>query len=244
MIAAAILGLCALQQAATAELQFVQAKVQKSRCIGLEGIAKAVQKRVTADAYAEVKRYWPDAHPYVEEACFRRGEILRSLGESGAARGCFEDVLEVAPDDSDFYIRSLLELGHLCRRAKQYDPSLSYYSLAAAHHKGSLSYQVRGQSWLAKLNLTLKEYETAIRAAKLWRKRALSSVEYIRASDVYLCALAESHEWEMAEKELKSLRNKMQKQSTAPSEEGKSVAKALDGLKAPRVIELMRQGGR
>ena len=244
MIVTLIFSLCVFQQAVSAEAQFDIAKTQKSLCIGLHGIAKVTQKRVAATAYADVKRYWPEAHPFVEESCYRRAELLRSLEETGAARGCFEEVLEVAPADSDFYIRALLELGHLCRRAKQYKDSLSYYALAAAHDKGSLSYQVRGQSWLAKLNLSLKEYDSAIAAAKLWRKRALSSVDYIRASDVLICALAESRAWASAEKELAALHKKMKKQALAPSEEGEAVAKALSKLKAPKVIQLMRQGGR
>mgnify|MGYP003387538676 FL=1 len=244
MIVALIFSLCVFQQAVSAEAQFDIAKTQKSLCVGLNGLAKVRQKRVAAAAYADVKRYWPEAHPFVEESCYRRAELLRSLEEIGAARGCFEEVLEAAPEDSDFYIRALLELGHLCRRAKQYVDSLSYYALAAAHDKGSLSYQVRGQSWLAKLNLSLKEYDAAIAAAKLWRKRVLSSVDYIRASDVFICALAESREWASAEKELAALHKKMKKQSSAPSEEGAAVAKALSKLKAPKVIQLMRQGGR
>jgi len=244
MIVTLIFSLCVFQQAVSAEAQFDIAKTQKSLCVGLNGLAKVRQKRVAAAAYADVKRYWPEAHPFVEESCYRRAELLRSLEEIGAARGCFEEVLEAAPEDSDFYIRALLELGHLCRRAKQYVDSLSYYALAAAHDKGSLSYQVRGQSWLAKLNLSLKEYDAAIAAAKLWRKRVLSSVDYIRASDVFICALAESRAWAAAEKELAALRKKMKKQSSAPSEEGAAVAKALSKLKAPKVIQLMRQGGR
>jgi CelD/BcsL family acetyltransferase involved in cellulose biosynthesis len=94
------------------------------------------------------------------------------------------------------------------------------------------------------LNLILKEYDAAIAAAKLWQKRALSSVDYIRASDVFICALAESREWKSAEKELAALHKKMKKQASAPSEEGEAVDNALSKLKAPKVIKLMRQGGR
>ena len=36
----------------------------------------------------------------------------------------------------------------------------------------------------------------------------------------------------------------MKKKALAPSEEGEAVAKALSKLKAPKVIKLMRQGGR
>jgi tetratricopeptide (TPR) repeat protein len=244
MIIGLVLSLCTMQQVATAELQFDVARVQKNSCTGLAGVAKVAQKRVAAEAYADVLRYWPDAHPFVEEACYRRAEILRSLGEEGAARGCFEDVLEKAPADSDFYIRALLELGHSCRRNKQYKDSLAYYAQAAAHDKGSLRYQITAQAWLAKLNLALKEYAQAMHEALLWRKRALSSVDYIRASDVYLCALTDSRDWKTAEKELGLLRNKMKKQATAPGKEGEAVAKALSQLKAPKKITLMRQGGR
>ena len=112
MIVALIFSLCVFQQAVSAEAQFDIAKAQKSLCVGLNGLAKVTQKRVAATAYADVKRYWPEAHPFVEESCYRRAELLRSLEEIGAARGCFEEVLEAAPEDSDFYIRALLELGH------------------------------------------------------------------------------------------------------------------------------------
>lgn len=244
MIVSLILSLCAMQHIGTVELQFDMARVQKNRCTGLTGVAKVEQKRVAAEAYADVLRYWPNSHPFVEEACYRRAEILRSLGEDGAARGCFEDVLENAPANSDFYIRALLELGHLCRRNKQYKESLAYYAQAAAHKKGSLRYQITAQAWLAKLNMSLKEYTKAISAALLWRKRSLSSVDYIRASDVYLCALTANRDWKTAEKELSLLRNKMKKQATAPGKEGEAVAKALAQLKAPKKIKLMRQGGR
>lgn len=233
-----------MQQAATAELQFAQAKVEKSRCIGLTGIAKSAQKRVAADAYAKVRLYWPDSHPYVEEACYRRAEILRSLGEDGAARGCFEEVITFAPVDSDFHIRALLELGHLCRRNKLYKDSLMYYAKSAAHKKGSLRYQIMGQAWIAKLNLSIKEYPAAITAALKWRQRSLSSVDYIRASDVYMCALAQSHNWQKAETVLSALHKKMKRQANAPGKEGAAIATALARLKADKVITLMRQGGR
>ena len=244
MILSVLLSCCAMQQLESAQQQFEFAKSQKSRCTGLSGIAKGTQKRAAADAYADVKRYWPIAHPYVEEACFRRAEILRSLEELGAARGCFEDVLELAAVDSDFYIRSLLELGHLCRRSKLYEQSLNHYARAAAHSKGSLSYQVAGQSWLAKLNYSIKEYAAAEEAALQWRERSLSSVDYIRASDLYLCAMARQRKWREAQQQLADLRKEMLKQSTAPSEEGEAVAKALAKLKAPKEIDLIRQGGR
>ena len=71
-----------------------------------------------------------------------------------------------------------------------------------------------------------------------------SSVDYSRASDVLICALAESRAWASAEKELAALHKKMKKQALAPIEEGEAVAKALSKLKAPKVIKLMRQGGR
>ncbi|MDP6963601.1 MAG: hypothetical protein QGF46_05480 [Planctomycetota bacterium] len=244
MLLSAMLIVGAFQQLESVEAQFDFAKSQKRMCIGLAGVEKVEQKKKAAQAYGEVKKYWPQGHPYVEEACFRQAELLRSLEEVGAARGCFEDVLEVAPPSSDFYIRALLELGHLCRRVKQNKQSLEYYQRAADHKKGSLKYQILGQAWLAKLYYQLQDYALAISAAKEWQARSLSSVDYIRATDLLICAMSRNRNWREADSLLGNLRKKMARRATAPSEEGEAISRALDSLKGPKEIKLAREGGR
>lgn len=226
------------------EAQMDAAKQAKSDARGLKGIARLEQLKAAADAFQAVSRYWPKEKEAVAEACFRRGEVLRSIGEAGAARGAFEETVAVGQSGGEFRVRAYLELGHLCRRAFEHEDALVYYQKARDCKKVSLRYNNDGREWMTRLSLEIFAWKAARQAARDWEKHAEGPVEEVRARDAQILALLGAGDWRKAEKELEKLRKSMRRMASAPTREGTQLKKALDEMKAPKAIELARTNGR
>lgn len=231
-------------KAESVEAQMSTAQHLKAKVRGLRGVPKLTQMQEAADAFQAVARYWPREKEIVAEACFRRGEILRSMGEAGAARGAFEESAAVGSKGLDFTVRSYLELGHLCRRAFEHEDALAFYRKARDCKKVSLRYNNDGREWLTRMLLEIFSWKEARLAARDWEKHAEGPVEEVKARDLQILALLGSGEWRKAEKELEKLHKSMKRMASAPTREGKRLQKALEGMKAPGAIELARTNGR
>ena len=221
-----------------------QAKAAKSATRGLKGEARIQAMRVAAREYAAVARHWPEQKLLVTEACYRRGEILRSLGEGGAARGAFEDALEAAPAGSDFSVRALLEIGHLCRRAELHADAMAFYEKARDRKEVSLRYNNDGREWLARTHLAALAWKAAEVAAIDWAEHAEGPVEEVKARDRQLLALIGQKRLLAAGQLLAQVREEMQPLGAAPTKEGESVRKAVERMKAPEALEKARTNGR
>jgi len=231
-------------KAESVEAQLLVAKQVKGEARGLRGIARIKQMKAAAEAFQAVAHFWPKEKEQVVEANFRRGEVLRSIGEAGAARGAFEDVIGVLKSGNDYVVRAYLELGHLCRRAFEHQEALDYYAKAKNCKKVSLRYNNDGREWLARVNLEVFAWKEAQYAAKDWEKHAEGPVEEVKARDLQILAILGGGQRRVAEKELDKLRRQMKRLASAPTREGRQLEKALDAMKAPKAIELQRTNGR
>jgi len=233
-----------LVKAESVEAQMALAQQAKAKARGLRGVPRLTQMQEAADAFQAVARFWPKQKEVVAEACFRRGEILRSMGEVGAARGSFEEAAAVGRKGMDFTVRSYLELGHLCRRAFEHEEALAFYRKARDCKKVSLRYNNDGREWLTRMLLEIFSWKEARLAARDWEKHAEGPVEEVKARDLQILAWLGLGEWRKAEKELERLQKSMLRMASAPTREGKQLKKALEGMKAPDAIELARTNGR
>jgi len=226
------------------EAQMEVAKQRKSEARGLKGIARIEQMKAAANAFQAVARFWPKEKEVVAEACFRRGEILRSMGEAGAARGAFEEAAEAERAGKDFTVRAYLELGHLCRRAFEHEDALVFYRKARDCKKVSLRYNNDGREWITRLALEIFAWKEARLAARDWEKHAEVPVEEVKARDLQILAMLGEGDWRKAEKELAKLKKSMRRLASAPTREGAQLKKALEEMKALKALELARMNGR
>ncbi len=220
--------------ATSAAEQLAVAKKIKNAVRGKKGEERFRQLRQAAQAFARVARDWPHNKGVVAEACFRRGEILRSLGEAGAARGAFEDVLEVAPSHNDFGVRALLELGHLCRRAQQHKDAVAFYQRARDCKGVSLRYQNDGREWIARTWALGLAWAASLSATEDWVQHAEGPVERIHAVDWQIHALLQMGRVKEAQAALDALLGRVQVLAAAPTKEGEQVKKTLGRMKAPK----------
>jgi tetratricopeptide (TPR) repeat protein len=238
------LPIVSVAKAESAEAQMALAKSAKSATRGLKGEAQLKQKRAAAQAYSAVARHWSAEKELVTEACYRRGEILRSLGEEGAARGAFEDALEAAPKGNDFSVRALLEIGHVCRRAEQHADAMEFYEKARDRKGVSLRYNNDGREWLARTLLAVLEWKAAEAAAIDWAEHAEGPVEEVKARDRQVLALVGQKRLLAARQLLEQVREEMKPLAAAPTKEGESVRRSLYRMKAPKALAKARSNGR
>lgn len=231
-------------QAESAEAQMAMAKRIKTEARGTRGELRMQRLKNAALAFVAVAHYWPEQESLVVEAHFRRAEILRSLGEGGAARGAFEDAVQASEEGNDYGVRALLEIGHLCRRAKRHVDAIRHYRRARDSQKASLRFQNDGREWLARTYLDLFDWKAAETAAEHWEMHAENTVERIQAEDLRLRALVGRRKLHRVREELEDLRARMQELATAPTSEGEAVQRALEGMKVIRELEKARRNGR
>lgn len=231
-------------KAVSAQAQLALAKRMKQETRGKRGERRLRHLRQVVRAFEAVAMHWPESGAILAEAHFRRAETLRSLEEPGAARGAFEDALEAAGEGDDLGARSLLEIGHLCRRAGQHVDAMRHYRRARDRPKVSLRLQNDGREWLVRVLLEIRDWEAAALAAEDWGDHAEGTVERVRAADLRLLAwigLGRLHEvW----KELEVLRENLEIEASAPTSEGAAVRRALESMKAGPALRKARRNGR
>ena len=114
----------------------------------------------TVDRYRSVMQEFPEAKAACAEASFRAGEIYRSLKMTEEAKGAFEGVLRY-DTHGPFAARALLELGHIHRRAKAWDPALAFYRRVIAQCPKERDRCADAFTWTGKVLLRKKAYEKA-----------------------------------------------------------------------------------
>ena len=196
------------------------------------------------EAYEQVNRLWPSAHAECAVAAFRRGEIHRALEELGAARGAFEEVLEVTESNPDLHVRALLELGHMDRREERWRDCVRRYQQVVGYSGASLRFQNDAREWIVKVHLTTMAWTSAVQEAERWLEFCEGPVEEIQAWDLQLRALIGARQLRLAREQLLQLQEGMAVLAGAPTAEGRRLTKALEQMKAPKALQLARQNGR
>lgn len=239
-----VLDVQPVEKAKDAQAQLERAVATQRSAVGRKGPRKMqILHQALAD-YRAVRRYWPEARQQCGLAAFRRGEIRRALEEEGAARGAFEEVLEEVPRGSDLHQRALLELGHLDRRQGRWRDALWRYGQVSDQREGNLRYRNDGREWTARVHLRTASWDQAEQAALDWAQHCESPEEEVRARDLRIQALIGKRNLRRAAKALEKLQEDMKLLASAPTGEGRRIARALEQLRSPAALKLARQNGR
>lgn len=219
----------------TASAQLQHAKKVKAEARGTKGAARvaALDKAITA--YEAVRDYWPESGSVLAEAAFRRGEIQRTLGRSGLAKGAFQEAFD-AGKNTPFAPRALLEIGHLHRRTAEFDHALQHYQRVRDMEGVHLRYVNDSREWMGRVYLDLGEWDKGIRAFAEWAANAETSVDVVRAVDQEALCWLGKKDLETAEARLTKIRVEMEVLANEPTKDGEALRRALERMKAPKQI--------
>ncbi|MFQ5748533.1 MAG: tol-pal system YbgF family protein [Planctomycetota bacterium] len=228
-----------IQKQPTAAAQLNYAKKVKGEARGTKGAGRIQALDRAILAYEAVANYWPDGGAILGEAAFRRGEIQRTLGRSGLARGAFQEAFD-GGKGTVYASRALLELGHLHRRAGEFGQALKEYQKVAGLPNVRLRYLNDSREWIGKVEFKLGEWEKAAQAFAAWAANAESPVEVVRAADLEAQALLGAGKIDQADARIEKVRLDLGPLATEPTKEGAQLQKALERMKSPELIQLAR----
>ena len=114
----------------------------------------------TAQAYEEFCIRFLEASAECAEACFRAGEIYRTLKMTGQAEAMF-DVTLTHDAKGVFAARALKELGHIRRRSKDYEKAIRLYERVLAECPAVKAQCADAMTWIGKVHMKTKSYEKA-----------------------------------------------------------------------------------
>jgi len=114
----------------------------------------------TVECYRSLLTDFPEAKAECSEACFRMGEIYRSLKMSDEAAQEFNRSIAFLPAQ-EFAARALKEIGHIHRRAKEYDKAIIFYKRVLHECKEQREQCADTYTWIGKVHLKRKEIEKA-----------------------------------------------------------------------------------
>ncbi len=223
----------------TAAAQLAYAKKVKGEARGTKGAGRIQALDRAILSYEAVANYWPDGGTLLGEAAFRRGEIQRTLGRSGLARGAFQEALD-AGKGTVYASRALLELGHLHRRAGEFGDALKEYGKVAAIPNVRLRYLNDSREWTGKVEFKLGEWEKAAKAFAAWAANAESPVEVVRAADLEAQSLLGAGKVDQAAARIEKIRLELGPLASEPTKEAVQLKKALERMKSPDLIAQAR----
>lgn len=225
--------------AASAQEQLLLARQARGAAMGQRGPARLRALESAAHAYGLVAQRWPHEHALAAEACFRRGEILRSLQQDGAAYGAFLEALDAAnlAQDELLALRARLELGRAQRRAGRRLPAITWFAEAAAQTGAPLRQRNDAREELAEIHVELAQWDAALAVAREWRAHAESLPEEARALLLIAQALRGLGYLLEAEQELRTMADQLRERALDPEPEGAQAQRALE-----RIEDLLRDG--
>ncbi|RMH05266.1 MAG: hypothetical protein D6702_01015 [Planctomycetota bacterium] len=220
---------------ATAQAQLDHAKEVKKESRGTKGAARAAALDRACAAYGAVLEYWPDSGAITAEAAFRQGEIHRTQGRPGPAKGAFLVAVEQGAG-TRFAPRGLLEIGHIHRRAAEFPQALKSYAAVLKRQEASLRDRNDAFEWIGKVHLQLQEWPEAAQAFRSWADNAEGPVELVRAADLECQALAAGGDPATARRRFDEVTAQVEPLAAEPGKEAVRLRKALERCKAPAAI--------
>ncbi|HEX9792614.1 MAG TPA: hypothetical protein VGC54_01395 [Planctomycetota bacterium] len=229
----------AVPRQATASLQLAHAKTVRAAARGASGAARVEALQEAATAYQAVTDHFPGHGVVQAEAAFRRGEIQRALGRTGLARAAFLEAYD-AGNGTDYAARGLIEVGHLHRRAAEFDQALAHYRKVREIPGVLLRYSNDSLEWECKALLRVGAFEEAGRVAALWSANAEGPLDVVRAADLEIQALVGMDALDRAEARLAQVQAQLEPFVQEPSKEAEQLRKALERMKAPELLHERR----
>ena len=114
----------------------------------------------TVECYRSLLTDFPEAKAECSEACFRMGEIHRTLKMTDEAVREFNRSITFL-STGVFAARALKEIGHIHRRAKEYDKAVIFYKRVLDECKAQREQCADAYTWIGKVHLKRKEAEKA-----------------------------------------------------------------------------------
>ncbi len=243
MIVTLLLTAAALPQAppvetpklATAQAQLEQAKEVKKLSRGTKGAARVAALDRACEAFGDVVGLWPESGPVTAEAAFRQGEIHRTLGRPGPAKGAFLTAVEQGLG-TPFAARGQLEIGHIHRRAAEFPAALKAYGAVLERKDADLRYRNDAYEWTGKVQVQLDHWGQAAAAFRKWGDNAEGPVELVKAADHEALALLGAGELAQAKARSLEVQAQVEDLAAEPGKEAARLRKALDRRKAPEAI--------
>ncbi|MDP6942269.1 MAG: hypothetical protein QGH51_09625 [Planctomycetota bacterium] len=220
----------------TAEEQLLQAKAVKAESRGTKGEARVVALNKACEAYGAVLKFYPESGLITAEAAFRQGEIHRSLGRPGPAKGAFESAVDQG-EGSGWEARGLLEIGHIHRRLVEMKDALLYYERVMKLENAHLRYKNDSREWTGKAHLKLGNWEAAIEKFVEWASNSEGPIEVVRATDLEVGAWIQLGKLGKAETRLSQLQEEMSSLAEEPTKESAALARALERMKSPGTLK-------
>jgi tetratricopeptide (TPR) repeat protein len=221
-----------IEKMESAVVQLRSAKTIKSESRGTKGAARVLALDKACAAYDAVVKYWPESGVLTAEAAFRSGEINRSLGRPGAAKGSFEVAFDQG-EGSTFAPRAILEIGHIHRRVSEMDKALEYYGRLASIKGVPVRYLNDSREWAGKVHFEIGHWEKALDAFKQWSVNSEGPIEQVKAVDLQLRCLLELKQIDAGRALLAKTMEELTPLSEEPSKEGVRLKRALERMKAP-----------
>jgi tetratricopeptide (TPR) repeat protein len=202
---------------------------------GTEGERREQARERAVAAYAAVACDPSASLPVRAEAAFRAAELLRAGGAVEAAAQAFEQCRALEPGGG-FGARSLLELGHVHRRAGRAEAALEAYEQLMTDPLATPPLRDQGAWWVARVQAERGEAAAARRA---WQRVARSGEDpllRVQAFDAWIGSLVEAERLEDAAGVLELCRVELRPRAAECSELGARLGAELGAMKGPAAL--------
>ena len=191
----------------------------------------------TVDCYRSLLRDFAECKTECSEACFRMGEIYRSLKMTDEAVREFERTFTFDPSGV-FAARSLKEIGHVHRRAKNYEKAIAFYQRVLDECPDQREQCADAYTWIGKVHLKMKQYDEA---GALFIGFVEKFPEFpddaLRSIDLAAGALLDQGKRQEAADLLNHWRQHFESLMGRDKRLDKKIEKALEGMKTPERLK-------
>jgi len=200
---------------------FKKPKVEKNRIL-LE----------TAAVYESLIARCAEFKPECAQASFRAGEIYRTLGMVEKAESSFLRTLEFE-QKGEFAARSLVEVGHIARRAKDYPAAIIGYERVLTQCPDVRDECADAVTWIGKVLLKMKDYEKGRQKLLAFERQFPEfPVAAIRNIDVAAQSLINEERYDEAAAMIEDCVNRFEAKMGDDPKADKKVEKALSKMKS------------
>lgn len=198
---------------------------------GLDGDGRRDGRTAAVRAYRAVREHFPDDVATASEGAFRAAELLRAGGDPASALGEFAWVRDHG-GESPFRVRSLLEIGHLQRRAKHAQEALTAYESVLSDAAASKRQKDEASLWVGTVHAEGEHPEEARRAWQRVAEAGEDPLDRVRAYDLLACMSVTKGDLEAAAGILERCREALSEVAAEETRLGERVRASLSGMRA------------
>jgi len=213
-----------------------RARAEEAALRGLKGDERKQGWLKVAAAYQGVLDRFPTAKKEASEAGLRLGRIYAKIKDNDMALKCLNRVEEF-PGETRNCALARMEIGHLYRRARQYDLAVGQYLKVAEKFASEADLCADALEWVGKCREKKKDFDGAREA---WRKMIEFSAEdplnVVQAFDLIACAHAKEKQTARAEEVLRECQTRFAR-SPAGGKEGERIRKALERMRCLKLLD-------